>query len=242
MRKSKSSLPYFYLGLFVAIGMSVSGYFISNTLYKAKIGINLAEVKGLAERKVRADSAKWSVNFTINGNNNSDIKNLYSKAKSNQERIIKFLKQNNIKDEEIDLDSLNYYEREYRNKSNVLVDKKKTLKGVVTVATNDVDKIKGARLKIGELVAEGINIYNNPVVYRFTKLNDIKPDMLKEATENARIAANEFANNAGVEVGSIKSARQGGFIIRDEGEDYGDTMKINKTVRVVTNITFHLVD
>ena len=66
--------------------------------------------------------------------------------------------------------------------------------------------------------------------------------MLKEATMNARIAANEFAENAGVKVGSIQSARQGGFIIRDAGQEYGDTAKIEKDVRVVTTITFYLTD
>ena len=66
--------------------------------------------------------------------------------------------------------------------------------------------------------------------------------MLREATKNARIAANEFAENAGVKVGGIRSARQGGFIIRDVGENYGDTKKIEKDVRVVTTITFYLTE
>lgn len=66
--------------------------------------------------------------------------------------------------------------------------------------------------------------------------------MLKEATKNARIAANEFAKNANAEVGGIRSARQGSFYIRDEGHNYGDTKKITKKVRVVTTITFYLKD
>lgn len=66
--------------------------------------------------------------------------------------------------------------------------------------------------------------------------------MLKEATTNARLAANEFATNAGVKVGGIRSAIQGGFVIRDVGKNYGDTKKIEKNVRVVTNVTFLLID
>jgi hypothetical protein len=61
-----------------------------------------------------------------------------------------------------------------------------------------------------------------------------------EATTNARLAANEFAANADVDVGGIRDARQGGFIIRDVGENYTDTTKIEKDVRVVTTITFYL--
>ena len=85
-----------------------------------------------------------------------------------------------------------------------------------------------------------MDVRNNSPAYYFTGLNDIKPEMLQEATTNARIAANEFAANAGVQVGGIRNARQGGFIIRDVGENYGDTAKIEKDVRVVTTITFYL--
>ena len=95
---------------------------------------------------------------------------------------------------------------------------------------------------MNKLVAQGIDIENYAPTYRFTKLNEIKPEMLSEATKNARIAANEFAKNADVKVGGIRSARQGSFRINDVGEDYGDTKKIDKTVRVVTTITFYLTD
>ena len=66
--------------------------------------------------------------------------------------------------------------------------------------------------------------------------------MLQEATKNARIAAAEFANNAGVKVGGIRSARQGSFYIRDEGAEYSDDRSIEKSVRVVTTISFYLTE
>ena len=66
--------------------------------------------------------------------------------------------------------------------------------------------------------------------------------MLREATKNARIAASEFAENAGVDVGGIRSARQGSFVVRDAGMEYGNTTKIEKDVRVVTTITFYLTE
>ena len=67
-------------------------------------------------------------------------------------------------------------------------------------------------------------------------------DMLREAAKNARIAASEFASNAEVKVGGIRTARQGGFIIRDAGSESMDSYKIEKDVRVVTTITFFLTD
>jgi len=45
-----------------------------------------------------------------------------------------------------------------------------------------------------------------------------------------------------VKVGGIRSALQGNFFVRDAGEEFGDTAKIEKDVRVVTTITFYLVE
>ena len=64
--------------------------------------------------------------------------------------------------------------------------------------------------------------------------------MVAEATRNARTAADEFADNAGVDVGGIRDARQGNFVIRDVGSEYGNTATLEKDVRVVTTITFYL--
>lgn len=242
MRKKNSNIGLFCLGLFIAIGLTSAGYFIGNIFYKSNSSINIAKVRGLSERMVRADSAKWSINFKVSDKQNVSSKVLYKKAEEHQSKIISFLKANSIKEDEIDIDSINYGEREYRNSGKVVVDETKFVTGIITVRSSDTKKVKDARAKIGQLIAEGLHIYNNPVVYRFTRLNQIKPDMLKEATENARIAANEFAKNAGVKVGGIKNANQGNFLIVDEGESFGDSEKINKTVRVVTTISFYLVE
>jgi len=120
------------------------------------------------------------------------------------------------------------------------VAEKHFLIGSISVETTNVELISKVRAKLNKLIAEGLDITNGAPSYYFTKLNVIKPSMLKEATKNARLAANEFASNAGVQVGGIRNARQGGFVIRDVGESYGDTKRIDKEVRVVTNITFYL--
>ena len=88
-----------------------------------------------------------------------------------------------------------------------------------------MELIESTRKELNKLIAEGLVIKNHEPRYIFTKLNDIKPQMLQEATKNARIAATEFANNAGVNVGGIRTARQGSFYIKDEGEDYSDDEK-----------------
>lgn len=240
--KNENSLGLLALGIFLAVGIAISGYFIGQTMYNAKVALNTAEAKGLAERRVKADRANWKLTFSVTGKSRDEISALYEKSEENQQVIIELLKKNGFKQEEIEIGIIDYNYREYRDDNQKLVDQEHQLIGSISIETNKVDLVSKARANVSKLIAQGINISSGEPAYRFTKLNDIKPDMLREATTNSRIAANEFAASAGVSVGGIRNARQGSFYIRDAGEEYGDTGKIEKDVRVVTTITFFLVD
>ncbi|MEN8136179.1 MAG: SIMPL domain-containing protein [Thermodesulfobacteriota bacterium] len=232
----------FFLGIFVAIGIAVAGYFVGQTMYNAKVALNTAEAKGLAERRVSADRANWVILYKVKGAKRDEIPILYKQAEKHQQTIIDLLKDNGFAESEIKLGVIDYNYLEFRDDKKVLVDQTHTLVGNISVETEKVELVDKVRASVNKLIAQGIDIENEAPAYRFTKLNEIKPDMLREATTNARIAANEFAENAGVEVGGIRSARQGSFYVRDAGEDYGDTEKIEKDVRVVTTITFYLTE
>lgn len=231
-----------FLGAFLALGLSICGYFVSQTIYNSKVAINTAEAKGLAERSVQANKATWELVFRVDSNEKSDIPRLYADAEERQKTIINLLKENGFDESEIEIGVIDYRLREFRDENQQLVDQKHTLVGSIVVDTEQVKLVSKVRASVNKLIAQGINIDNMAPSYRFTKLNDIKPEMLREATKNARIAANEFAQIAGVNVGGIRSARQGNFFIRDAGESYGDTKKIEKEIRVVTTITFYLTD
>ncbi|PJE78296.1 hypothetical protein CI610_02771 [invertebrate metagenome] len=235
----------FYLvisSLFIALGVAISGYFISETLYKSKLALNTADVRGLAERRVEADTAYWSIQYTVAGKNKSDIPGLYKESEQDQEKIISLLKSSGFTEQEIIPGIIDYRKQEFRDENQKLVEEKYLLVGAIEVQTKKVRLVSKVRAKLNVLIAQGLNIQNNAPDYHFTRLNNIKPNMLKEATMNARVAANEFAKNAGVKVGGIRIARQGIFEIRDAGESYSDTRKIEKDVRVITNITFFLTD
>jgi len=242
MTSSNNKIEFMSAALLLSIGISVAGYFISQTLYNSKVALNTADVKGLAERKVEADKAYWSIHYTVSGNKKSDIPNLYEMSERDQKKVIALLMDSGFSKDEIVPGVINYVKNEFRDENQKLVEEIHYLVGKIEVQTSKVKLVSEVRSKLNKLIAQGLDIKNNAPAYYFTKLNEIKPDMLKEATKNARLAANEFATNAGVKVGGIRSARQGGFIIRDVGKDYGDTNKIEKDVRVVTNITFFLTD
>lgn len=227
---------------FLAVGLAVGGYFVSQTLYNAKVGINTAEVKGLAERRVEADHAYWKIQYTVSGHSAADVPKLYEQSETDQARIISLLMESGFEKSEISPGVIDYQKLEFRDDFQKLVEEKHVLVGSIDVETGKVRLVSEVRAKLNKLIAQGLSIQNNPPAYHFTKLNDIKPAMVKEATTNARIAATEFAEDAGVKVGGIRDAQQGGFVIRDVGAEYGDTASIEKDVRLVTTITFYLTE
>ena len=210
----------------LAIGIAAAGYFVGQTLYNSRTGVNTAEVKGLAERRVLADLAIWRIQYTVTGADTADIAELYSQSEREKAEIIAALTASGLTSAEIRPGIVNYHRMEYRDDAQRLVDARRVLSGTIEIETTRVQLVGPARSRLNSLVSRGIN--------------DIKPEMVREATTNARIAAGEFASNAGVGVGGIRDARQGNFVIRDAGSDYGNTTRIEKDVRVVTTITFYL--
>jgi hypothetical protein len=117
------------------------------------------------------------------------------------------------------------------------------------VRTGEVDKIAAAAQKIGDLVAAGIVLSSEGQpspgpVYLFTKLNDIKPAMIAEATKSAREGAEQFARDSGSRVTGIRRASQGLFQIlpRDDAPGMPADNQIAKTIRVVTTIDYGLAE
>jgi hypothetical protein len=229
-------------GFILAVGFATCGYFISQTLYNSKVAVNTSEVKGLAERQVKSNTANWELFYTVSDNANSPLADLYQAAEKRQKIIVALLSSKGFEKSEIELGVINLHTEEFRDDNQKLVETKRSLVGSITVVTQKVDLVASVRADVNKLISQGIQIENRAPIYRFTQLNKIKPEMLREATLNARNAANEFAQVAGVNVGQIQYARQGNFTIRDANQTYGNTARIIKDVRVVTTIAFYLTE
>jgi hypothetical protein len=76
----------------------------------------------------------------------------------------------------------------------------------------------------------------------FTRLNDLKPAMIAEATANARAAAEQFARDSGSAPGDIRQANQGVFVIlpRDQAPGINESSQLQKIVRVVSTVQYLL--
>jgi hypothetical protein len=111
----------------------------------------------------------------------------------------------------------------------------------VLVRSSDVETVRTAMERSLELQGRGVAVarnYESQSQFIYTALNEIKPEMIAEATRNAREAARQFAEDSGSEVGKIMRATQGLFTI----EDVDSSMPHRKIVRVVTTVDFLLTD
>lgn len=221
----------------LAIGMVLLGLMIRGGINDVKDKERIVTVKGLAEMEVSADKVTWPLMYKDIGN---DLPALYMNMEKKNQAIVSFLKSNGITDEEISVAPSEIIDMKAERYSNENVTYRYNATSVITVTSRNVDKVRKLMSEQTELLKQGIAItggdYRYNVSYEFTGLNDIKPQMIEEATKNARAAAEKFAKDSDSKLGKIRNASQGQFSISDRD---GNTPYI-KSVRVVTTVTYYL--
>ncbi|MAY83613.1 MAG: SIMPL domain-containing protein [Flavobacteriales bacterium] len=221
-------LPSLLLGISIIIG----GYLIGDMHKKAKVYDRHVEVKGLAEREVEADLAVWPLELNLADNS---LNALNSKLDNQKSRVNAFFKELGFTENEISMGVSSIIDRqasEYASNQNFSL--RFFGKAEITLRTTDLKKIQLALEKSLALTSEGILINSKngwrPIEYIFTGLNDIKPEMIEEATVKAKEVAEKFAKDSNSKVGKIRSANQGLFTISDRDPS---TPQVKK-VRVAT--------
>ncbi len=117
------------MGVLVAFGLGSCGYFIGQTMFNAKVAMNIAEVKGLAEQRVESDIANWQLSFSNRSKRKQDIPALYQRAEQQQQEIIAILNANGFTDDEIEIGLIEYKYYEYRDENQAVVDQDHELEG-----------------------------------------------------------------------------------------------------------------
>jgi uncharacterized protein len=179
----------------------------------------------LVERKVQSDFAIWRLGFKEAGD---DLAALSAKTETDKNIVLQFLAQQGMQSSEIEIGVIravdtqaNEYGAPARAPHRYIVDQQ------ITVRTARVDQVAAASQKTLLLLQKGVVLGGNPgqgASYKFNGLNAIKPDMITEATRNARAAADRFAADSGAKVGAIRQANQGVFTIlaSDQGSESGE--------------------
>lgn len=220
------SLGIALIGLSIIIGVSK---ILNNNRY--------VSVRGLAEREVMANKVITPLYFKVVGN---DLNELYTEIKRKNKLIIDFLKERGIEDNEISVSAPNIVDLKADRYRTEPTPNRYNVTSVVTVSSTKVELVMDILKEQMELLKKGVALssddYMYQTIYEYTKLNELKPEMVEEATKNARETAEKFAYDSRSELGKIKTATQGLFSITDRDPN---TPYI-KRVRVVTSVEYFL--
>lgn len=221
----------------LALGMVAGGYLLGDGLKRAKAADRSVTVRGLAEKDVTADLATWTIAYSATG---FDLPTVRGEVDQNTKALQDYFREIGFKGDELRPigASVNQY---YSNGARTI-----TVNQKLQLRTTNIALAQKAVERQFDLVRRGVTMQEgSAMVYSFTKLNEIKPTMVAEATKDARSSAEQFAKDSGTGVGGIKSATQGYFSIeaRDgdqAGGGYGAADSPYKKVRVVTTVDFYL--
>ena len=219
------------LGGLIGIGLAVAGYFVGDGLLQARSADRYVTVKGLAEREVAANLVIWPITFTVTAD---DLGTLQQRTDDGASKIRGFLG-DAFGEGEISTSVARVTDRQAQGMMGQERLQRYVSESTVTVRTQRIDEVRAAMERTGELVSQGVALirsYENTTQYLYTSLDEIKPEMIREATRDARSAAQQFAEDSGSRVGGIRNAQQGYFSITDRDAFSPEF----KNVRVVTTV------
>jgi uncharacterized protein len=228
----------------IGIGLASGGWLAGKSLVESRLGFRTVTVKGLAEREVKSDFGFWPLRFTASGDT---LEIARARLEEAQGKVDGFLKSAGFAEADIQVQNIMVEDRIAQfGGGTPPPDTRFVLTEDLIVKSADVDQIADASRRIGELLKEGVvfatDSYSAGPSYIFTGVNELKGEMLTEATKRAREAADKFAVESGAAVGDIQNANQGVISISPSVEIPNDRpeKQIMKKVRVVTTITYFL--
>ncbi len=238
------------IGLSLIVGLSIGGYFIGKGATRFKSDARVVTVKGLVEREVKADQAVWTLGLR---RASETLQDAHARISGDRDAAVAFLRKQGFAEAEIERQptrTVDKLAREYGQPQ--AADRfRYVVTSSVVVRTTNVDLVRTALGSTEELLKAGVVLDGeregggaNPR-YVVSKFNDLRPQLLADATRNARATAQQFAADSGAQVGGIRSANQGSIQIfgldgGDESAPFSPTSTPVKRIRVVSTFEFEL--
>ncbi|HCY41122.1 MAG TPA: hypothetical protein DHV48_07170 [Prolixibacteraceae bacterium] len=242
---------FWIIAVALVLSFGINALLIGKALQRFKMDDRFVSVKGLSEREVKADLVVWNIQTRIVNDNLLEGSDKIEEAKN---KIVEFLIQKQISKDDIIIEGSSVIDKranQYENYQQMNTPRY-LITQIIQIRSSNVDLVQNVSRMTGELLQAGVvisnNEYGNPIQYYFTKLNDIKPEMISEATQKAREAAQKFATENDSKLGRLKKANQGLFTIVDrtaslsggEGGYASSTVDIYKKVRVVISAEYSI--
>mgnify|MGYP000843595236 FL=1 len=241
--ESKIEIIKLFMIVFTII---ISLIILSKTFLERNKESEVIQVTGLGTKDFESDLIVWSGSFS---QIDIDLKNAYERLHLDQNKIIDFLKKRNVSTNEY-LFSAVVIDKEYETIYDKDKNQKRLFKGYrlmqdIKIESNEVEKIETISREITELINMGVEFYSSKPQYYYTKLTELKKELIEHATENAKTRAETIASKSGFKLGRLKNANMGVFqiIARNSNEDYSwagtfNTTSKQKTATITMKLQF----
>ena len=234
----------FLLGATLALGFTYSAHLMSSAIVSFKHQ-NTIKVKGIAEKAITSDSARWSATWT---RRSTTLKEGYAELEVQRDVVKKFLSDAKVPESDCTYSAVStetvFKKDENGRTSNEVFGY--VLNQSVEIKSKDMRLVETVSKSITELIKEGIEIQSHRPEFIFTGLEQLKLELLGNATKNAYDRAKALAENSRGKVGALNSASQGVFQITpvdstdvSDGGEY-DTTTIEKKVKAVVTLEYHI--
>ncbi len=230
-------------GVALAIGLVMSSIIFGWFYSKTKKSDEAIAVTGSARKRIKSDLVVWSAGVSSEA---PQLAEAYRQTTESIPRVKQYLISKGIPENQITISSISTTTLKKRdNEGNETSEiTGYTLRQEVQVRSDDVDKIAQIAREATELINQGILLESSSPQYSYTRLGDLKIQMLGEAAKDAKVRAEKIADSTGNKIGAVRSARMGVMQITaadsTDVSDGGisDTSSIDKDVTAVVNIGF----
>jgi len=231
-----------------SIAIVIAAYFLGNSYVSRANPDGVISVTGSGSENFTSDLIVWEGQFS---RTSANLEQAYNNLDQDKETVNDYLISKGIKAENIVFNSVNTSEQkenQYQNGNYVgSVFKGYSLSQSVKIESTDVELIEKISREITELLNKGVQFNSQPPRYYYTKISDLKIEMISKATEDARLRAERIAENSGGKLGELKSANMGVFQItgQNSGEDYSwsgayNTADKKKTASITMRLEYEI--
>lgn len=236
----------FQLGAALALGLVGATVIGTRALVRVKSDDQTIQVTGSAKRRIVSDLVVWSATVSYKGDT---MQGAYKALAQALPKVVDYLKQKGIAPAQIVVSSvetkaIHAHDKEGRELEESVLGY--VMSQTVEVRSHDVDRVTRVSREATELINQGIMLQSNAPEYHYTKLADLKIQMLAEAAKDTRVRAEQIANATGAKLGALRSARMGVMQINPaestetSSEGNNDTTSLEKDVIAVVTSNFQL--
>ncbi|KDR96041.1 hypothetical protein SAMN02745945_01683 [Peptoclostridium litorale DSM 5388] len=231
--------------LMLSVALIISSIVVMGGFVKVKSLQNTLSVKGSAKKQIKSDFAVWTGSFSVQS---SELSNAYGMLSESAKKVKEYLVENGVPEQDIVFSAINTSTYNEILPNGVYTNRIESyrLYQNVEINSNDIDKITQISRKSTELINEGVEFQSNSPQYFYTKLSDLKLEMIELAAQDSKQRAQKLLSVTGNKPGKLRSARLGVFQITplysNEVSDYGinDTTSIEKEITAVVSCEFEV--